>query len=572
MISSNFKTNSLIAATAIFLALGTAAIAPKVVQAADVTGGKTLANSYVKNIPGNGGYRLTPLLTVGDEMNLLEGDFSAGFTANANKKFAFAGIPDGMGVFETKDYNYVFINHEISASTTSYLNATSNEIIKGARVSLLQFDKNWNVIGGKNLIDTAVLNGTQYQLNTTTGLYTEPISGTALSFSRFCSAYLAQSGFVDEQGNPAPIYFAPEEGGGGDRGWAVNANGTAQALQLLGRYSKENVVAARDYRANNPSGKTVLISTEDTNDGEIYMFVGEQTASDPNGFTNGNLYVLRVTDESGNTVSGETLSEQEKTKATWMLVEKGIDLESASDLSNYVNGQDTSGQLRSTNFRRLEDIAEDPNNPGTFYFVTTGTTDKLTGGTAANAGEAENPYGKLYRFSLNPNDPAGEISDFELLLNGGLGKGVSYDNIVVDANGNVLIMEDETAFGGEVMAVEGRDARIWSYNLASGTLTPLFEVDETAAGTPDPGVGVWETSGIVEVSPNALRGRSSYLFDVQAHSIKDARYVEGGQLILATPVSVPEPGTTTSLVLLGLSALGLKLKFKFMGNLSVIHR
>jgi len=53
-------------------------------------------------------------------------------------------------------------------------------------------------------------------------------------------------------------------------------------------------------------------------------------------------------------------------------------------------------------------------------------------------------------------------------------KGVSYDNIVVDSNGNVLIQEDETAFGGDVMTIG---------MLASGPAaktTFVFELDENA--------------------------------------------------------------------------------------------
>lgn len=529
-------------------ALGTVVSISQSAQAANITGGKTTAPAYVTNVPGNGGYEIIPLLTVGDEVNRLEGDFG-NFTVNTQQTFAFPGIPDGLGLFETSDYNYVFVNQEIGSTSTSYLNSTSNEIIKGARVSLFQFDKNWNVLGGQNLIDTVVDNakGATYSLNTTTGFYTDSITGAALSFSRFCSAYLAQYGFEG-----GPIFFAPEESGApNNRGWAVTPNGTAQSIEGLGRYPKENVVAASQYRATN-SDKTVLISTEDNGDGEVYMFVGEQTASDPNGFRTGELYVLKV-----DGATDETLTQGVPTTATWTKVDPAAVLDpTGALLTSYVNAQG-----RSTDFERPEDINEDPNNPGTFYFVTTGTTDKLTGGTASTPGEAENPYGKLYRFTLNPNDPTGALTNFELVLNGGFGTGVSYDNIVVDHNGNVLIQEDETAFGGSVMAAENRDARVWSYNIASGNILPLFEVDDTAGGTrPNPGVGVWETSGIIEVDPNAQPGRSSYLFDVQAHSIRDSRYVEGGQLILVQPVA--EPTTTGALVLFGLSALGLKLKQK----------
>jgi len=43
-----------------------------------------------------------------------------------------------------------------------------------------------------------------------------------------------------------------------------------------------NVVAAFQYRAVN-SDKTVLFTTEDNADGELYMWLGQQTAEDPIG-------------------------------------------------------------------------------------------------------------------------------------------------------------------------------------------------------------------------------------------------------------------------------------------------
>lgn len=547
--------------------LAAVAIASGSAQAANITGGKTAANPYVTNVPGNGGYEIIPLLTVGDEVQLLTGDLRTGLTPVAGKTFAFTGIPDGLGLFQANDYNYVFVNHELGGTSVSDISTTVPGKIQGARVSLFQFDKDWNVLGGKNLIENVVdnLTGITYSLNTTTGLYTDPISKAVLSFSRFCSSYLAQNGFVDSNGIPAPIYFAPEEGDSTSRGWAVTPDGTAQALNGLGRYQKENVLAASQYPAGNPTGKTVLLSTEDNTDGEIYMFVGQQTKDDPNGFKKGDLYVLKV-DKAD--FEGQVSS---KTSATWTKVDDAAAIKDGTLLSTYVNQKGIS-----TNFRRPEDIAEDPNNPGTFYFVTTGTknlpgTDPTKPVTpdASTPEQAENPYGRLYRFSLNPNDPTSPINNFELLLTGGPGKGTSYDNVVVDKNGNVLILEDETSFGGELMAAEKREGRIWSYNIATGKVTPLFELDENAAGAifNNPDVkGEWETSGIIEVDPKAKPGRSSYLFDVQAHTITNSRvagilngnHVEGGQLILVKPV--PEPGTAAALSLLGLTALGWQLK------------
>ena len=525
-----------------------------------IQNGRTTAPAYVNKLPQGAQYALVPLLTVGDEVPLLQGAFGS-FTTSATDKFAFTGIPDGLGIYETATGYYVFVNHELGSTTKSDFSTTVTGQITGARVSLFQFDKNWKVIGGKNLIEKAV-DSTGTELGkitfTTSGADIVSLTSTLPGFGRFCSSFLAESGFEG-----GPVFFAPEESDSNSRGWAVTPDGTAQALDGLGRFSKENVIAASQYRATN-SNKTVLISTEDTGDGELYMFVGNQTAADPNGFKDGDLYVLKVTD-----YSNETLAEGVKVGATWVKVDRSVVYDTkgtenraddvakttGTDLSNWVN---VSG--RSTNFRRLEDIAEDPNNPGTFYFVSTGTNNKVDGTTTTVAAEAENPYGKMYRFSLNAADPTGAISNFELVLTGGPNTGVSYDNIVVDKNGKIAIQEDTTAFGGNVMAAQNRDAQIWSYDIATDTVKSLFEINQQAAGAAyDIGTGAWETSGIVELPQNGLTGVSGYLFDVQAHglnntadpnqpNILNGAHVEGGQLLAAIPQVAEKPvvnGRTT---------------------------
>jgi Ca2+-binding RTX toxin-like protein len=492
-----------------------------------VANGSTTANPYATSLNPNE-IGILPLLTAGDEVPLLEGDFPS-FTTSSTQNFAFAGIPDGAGIYQSGDYYYVFVNHEIGNTTASNIDSASADKILGARVSLYVFDQSWNVVGGKNLIDTAVDSTGTYSLNTATGLYEQAGGTSTLSFGRFCSAYLAEYGFVGSDGMEAPIFLTGEESGSSSRGWAITPDGTATALDGLGRYSKETVVAASQYRADN-SDKTVLLSTEDNSDGEVYMYVGQQTADDPNGFKNGNLYVLKV---AGADYEGQ-ITEGTPTNAAWTLVDSNAALSTdGTVLSNYVNENQ-----RSTNFQRLEDLAEDPSNPGTFYVATTGTKKALgspTGADVATPDLAENPYGRLYRFSLNADDPTQPISNFELVLTGGPGTGVSYDNITVDPNGKVLIQEDETSFGGDVMVAENREASIWSYDIATDSVTRIIALDENAAGSEfnDPAVpGEWESSGIVS---NGSGDLTSYLFDIQAHSIKDPRTVEGGQLLLAAP-------------------------------------
>lgn len=506
-----------------------------------IQNGRTTTPAYIQALDGSN-YRLNQLLTVGDEIPLLEGEFGS-FVPSGTEKYAFTGIPDGLGIYETDDAYYVFVNHELSNTTKTDFSSTISGQITGGRISLLQFDKNWRLVGGKDLIEKAVdSKGNELGKITVTS---DAVTQTGINFGRFCSAYLATYGFEG-----GPIFFSADEQDGNSLGWAITTDGTAQSIDGLGRFAKENVLAASQYRATN-SGKTVLLSTEDNGDGELYMFVGNQTAEDPNGLKDGDLYVLKVTG-----YDNETVAEGTKVKATWTKVDrsaiyntKGTEdrsddelLNSGTPLSDWVNGSDN-GVLRSTNFRRLEDITEDPNNPGTFYFVTTGNTDTVPGTNVE-----DNAFGKAYRFSLNASDPTAEISNFELLLTGGPNTGVSYDNVTVDRNGKLLLQEDTAGRGGEIINSQQRNDRVWSYDIATDTIKPLFEVDQNAQGTAFNGeLGSWESSGIIEAASNPQLGRSSYLFDVQASgvlngvdpnqlNVLNGEHSRGGQLILATPV------------------------------------
>lgn len=591
----------------VFLAtiiIGTGFVASKAAQAS-IVNGKTDAPPYT--VSKNPNLQAIPLLTVGDEVPWLNGSFG-NYNPDASRKFAMAGIPDGLGFYETANRNYVFMNHEIGTTKFdgstlpnipenyifTYFNNTDPDKIRGTRVSVFEFDKNWNVIGGRNLIDTAIdnsinTNGTVYNLNTLSGFYENPgnpsntlnsnaQNGFIGAFSRFCSGFLAQAGFIDNSnGQGIPFWFAPEEDGSPtNRGWAVTANGVATSLDGLGRFQKENVVAPEQYRPlslGNTSNKTVLLSTEDSSDGELYMWVGNQTAQDPNGFKDGQLYVLQVSNPStGEVYANETIPEDVPVTSKWVAVPGNIAVgtvgqsanEITTQLSTYVNGTEANGTPRSTNFRRLEDIAEDPTNLGSFYFAVTGSTNTLSDGTTR-----DNQLGKLYRISLNPSNPAGD-GVLTLVHTGGFGQGVSFDNLTVLTNGKVWVQEDaaySTAIlGGDPLGDENRQAYIWEFdpnaNGGTGSITPVAEMQEDAypdLGNDPTKYGEWESSGIVQVG-NLVPNSPWTLFDVQAHTdlSQNARFSEGGQLLLIQSKSVPEPGALAGLVVFGLSALVMK--------------
>jgi len=162
-------------------------------------------------------YQITPLITVGDEVPLLEGEWGQLSPSNS-QTYAMAGIPDGMGYTEINGLRYVFVNHELSDSVTTQISSTVEGQINGARVSLFVFDEDWNIIGGRNLIETAEADGNTYVFNAETGNYeleNDPTQYLNMAdhgnFTRFCSGYLAASGFYNEEGQEVPFWFAPEE-------------------------------------------------------------------------------------------------------------------------------------------------------------------------------------------------------------------------------------------------------------------------------------------------------------------------------------------------------------------------
>ncbi|NJL83142.1 MAG: DUF839 domain-containing protein [Chloroflexaceae bacterium] len=581
--------------------------------------GRTAAPAYVTNVAEvdaslgfDPEFTIIPLLTVGDEVPYLEEiDILGGshdFEVSDTDTFAVVGIPDGIGLFQVDGYNIVFLNHELGSNDPfpaftsppgdpdiSDISSTIDGQIIGGRVSVFVFDEEWNIIGGRNLIEEAIVvdpvTGIEntFTLDLTSGNYLDA-AGEVLSvvvhenFSRFCSAFLADFGFVDpESGEEIPLYFNGEEVIDG-LGWVHTIEGESYAIQGLGAYSYENVIAPTEFRPTN-SEFTVLLSTDDFSagpgDNEVYAFVGRVDATSDdfllrNGLSsqpeNFDLYVLRVVDPTtGEVFAGETIPEGQTFVSEWVLVPDevalgivaGSTLNAAEELTAFVNGTDADGDLVSTNFRRPEDIHEDPNNIGTFYFATTGDGPADPNATLppGQGVGGDNRTGELHRFTFDLDENGVPVNGvFEAVLEGAPGNGASYDNIVVDSNNNVLLQEDVTADGDDVFIAEGRtEAQILSYNILTDDVTALFQLDQDAAGAVfNTGLGEWETSGIVEVDANALPGRSSYLFDVQAHSINTfdegsegallaeqifggLSLIEGGQLILVVPTEVPTP-------------------------------
>jgi hypothetical protein len=198
--------------------------------------------------------------------------------------------------------------------------------------------------------------------------------------------------------------------------------------------------------------------------------------------------------------------------------------------------------VKAIKFGRVEDIDYRKGggaNGREIYFNVTGQNN-----SGANADYSRTKYGRVYRLTLNPNDPLrGNLS---VVLNGDDRKGKAGmfqnpDNITV-TNNYAYIKEDPNGYGDET-----HDAYIYQYNLLTGDLKVAFELDHRrdaedaakynasapgGAGDPDrSGFGSWEYGAMEDISE--LTGiPGTFSVNIQPHTWRGEKYKnpDGGSL------------------------------------------
>lgn len=465
------------------------------------------------------GYETKVVMSVGDR---------APETSDPAKQYQMVGIPDGLGAHPNGDgTSTVYMNHELRSTAQSepVIGAPLN---RGALVSKLIIDRNGTVLSGERAYDTV------YQENTLVGP-APAVDNTTRPFSRFCSGSLA--GIAE--GFDRTIYFANEEEGNpansfdGKGGQAVAiVDNKAHALPKLGRFAWENTLVQTRY-----DKRTVIMGMEDgpsdldpvKENSQLYLYVGVKerkksaTVLGRNGLDNGTLFVAIAKD--GKSLGEQSFSEG-ALKIQWVAIPGAGDM----DASQLEAASDAVGALR---FARPEDGAFNKRNPNQFFFVTTG------GAAGANV------LGRLYSVNLNPKDPTRGarlevVYNADTIVAAGGDTAISPDNIDTSAK-YLMINEDGTTESRAVMAQKGRDGSIWRFRLDEDGVdadsgTRVVELKPPGRDGIAVGPGVWETSGIVDAR-GIVKGRSPWLFDVQAHSPTTApapNTVEDGQLLMMT--------------------------------------
>ena len=497
---------SLIKKTCVFFASATVVVGGFVPLLAQNKGLSSSQPSFV--LPSAPNVSTEALLTAGDSVNN---------KANGSP-YRMVGIPDGLGAFDNGDGTFtVLMNHELSNNVG--INRDHGGI--GAFVSKWTIDKNSHqVLHGEDLIKT--LNVWDSNLN-------QFIVGTGApaNLNRLCSADLPEvSAFYNSAtglGTTSRIFMDGEETSNG-RSFAHIVDGpeagNSWELPWGGKFAYENSVAS-PYAQD----KTVVVELDDSSrnffsegaaqPSEVYVWVGNKQSSgseiEKAGLRFGTLNGIRVglpgnyKLNEGAVVSGDR-----------------FDLVSLTDQTNNTSPsllQTESINKTVTQFRRTEDGAFDPNNPNDFYFVTTDQFGALG-------------FSKLWRLRFDDITNPSSGGTIQVLIDGtgvgsntGFGTGEMFDNIVVDAMGRVILLED--------VGNNAHLGKVWAYDTDSGAMLELARhsanlfLSSSAGyiGTQDE-----ETSGVIDVSK--ILGPGSYLMSDQVHKSADTELVESGQLIL----------------------------------------
>ncbi len=528
----------------VLLAAGLAAAAASTAARSGSPGFKTSQGPMID--PAVAGASYEPIITVGDTLS---------------DGYMFESIPDGISISTNgKGTVDLYVNHETSTVPFPFTGSTGvgfNDFTNSLVSKLRLHQKSGGVLGGSYAIPSE------------------------MNFQRFCSNFLA----TKEHGFDRPLVLTNEEG----IDW-VNRSGEAwpavigapEARQIgaavaidertgkvkpiwgMGRHNHENSVAIPGY------DKPVVLSGDDSfvsnpAQSQLYSYIAD--SSDAVWNDQGDLwaFVANGVDDyydfgisSGMSVSGQFVkvpkdiaTGQAPDGTDLMAADKGFPLPpndgtwQRDPVTNLgLDGPqwvlehwgDTLAPQRVFQFTRVEDVAYDkrPGMQNVVYVVDSGR-----GATSAGGNPFTSSNGRVWKLVLDPNDPTRVLS-FSILIEGDDAPVKAVDEIhqpdnLESTRNSLLIQEDpgssqQFPFGSTDPAAT--TARIWQYDLATGTKRVVARVNQSADegptdvdAAPRGNLGAWESSGIVDAS--SVFGPGAFLVDVQAGTLVIDEEVRG---------------------------------------------
>jgi autotransporter-associated beta strand protein len=501
-----------------------------------IQGPSSSQSSYLT--PTAPGWSATAIMTVGDRV----GGLSSGYM--------FAGIPDGLGAYSNGDGTMtVLANHEIGNDfTTGVLKgAVRAHGAAGGFVSKWVINTStWQVVSGGDFVTSRLnqmmWNGTTWAAPTAAYAYLRPCSADLPKIEAFYDASTST-------GYNGLIFLNGEETGAEGKAFAFIATGDptevgkAYELPHHGKYSYENLLARSNYGSTPGAAnllQTVVVGTDDTTPGEVYVYIGTKTntgnAVQKAGLTNGQLYGVKV--NAG--VTGYT---------------GAIALENASGINGtfalapiFTNGtiaaktgaefQTASLAAGVTQFARPEDAHWVDEN--SLIFATTGAS----GSAMANVTVTS----KIYQLDFDSSMADGILTtggsikvvvDSDKITGLDGQKARSFDNLTIGDDGKLYIQEDpgNSSYVAKHWIV---DHTLSTQALREASAVQIFESDRTRFTT---GATQFQTldeehSGIIDITTivnDGIAGSQWFLVATQNHAAASganaATLVEGGQFI-----------------------------------------
>lgn len=392
--------------------------------------------------------------------------------------FTFGGSADGSGLLKEGNGYALIVNHEDNFAVSRVILNGKFEPIKG-----------------------------DYILNSDGGQW------------RLCSATLA----TPEEHGFGPSFITCGESGPESRTHSLNPYApktnaeVSRELPGFGRWSAENAVPLPKDAYNGVTA--VIIGDDDSGNGggQVALYLGKQGDLD-----NGHLFMLRRKD----------LNQVERD----MVVGDSYEVE----FTKIQNQESLTGdqinllvdEKKAIKFGRVEDIdyrKGGGHNSREIYFNVTGQDN-----SGANADYSRTKYGRVYRLVLNEKNPLkGTLS---VVLDGDDRSGIAGqfqnpDNICVTDN-FAYIQEDPNGYGDET-----HDAYVYQYNLRTGALKVVFELDHMRNGEEDSfgfggadsRFGSWEYGAMIDIS-DMVNKEDVFYICIQPHTWRKEEFagVDGG--------------------------------------------
>lgn len=403
--------------------------------------------------------------------------------------FIYGGQPDGAGLLK-------------NPSGPGYIWVTNHEYMRSA--SRVFLDETFKPTRG------------EYIVNYNGGVW------------RLCSATMAtpaEHGF-------GPTFLTAGESGQESMVHAINPflpadpSNRNRVKPALGKASMENAVPLP--QAAFP-GKTVIIIGEDDSNGQLVAYVSDRVGD----LDGGKLYQLRRTNldpvETHMALGGSYDVE-------FAEVENAAQLTGAQIAARSVEN-------KAIQFARVEDVDYRKSGGGREVFFTATGVSQSDGRTPV---DGKTMWGRVYCLKMDENNPLkGRLS---IIADGSVDPGnniVNPDNLCVTQQ-YVYIQEDGDSFYEE----NKHDGRVWQYNLASGELKPMLEMNHRRN---DPAFNAkyntvranllssWEYGAMVDIS-ELVGVPNTFMLNLHPHTWRELKFAGADKSGLTNTSSITGSG------------------------------